>query len=1216
MRRFDYVSGSAAKFWQVERSGATVTVSYGRIGSQGRTQVREFGSAEDATAHVDKLIAEKLRKRYVESAPAAPTTSAVDGGPVVAGPAGPAADGSRSTGAAVGQPAAALPDEETFVVPSGWRRSLVPRRDGVPGPALPTGARVRKAGGELLESLAADVERLLRNGGDPELVGAVRAQLAGERTPLGAAGLLVAAGHEIDWRDSDRGADLVDLLVADDGVVATARAVAESIGIRTTGHRDHHGCVLGRTKGGTADWGHRSTRLAILGRVRARLAVATADEYAAVRTALTPYREGDLATRVVTSFLLPTEAGWVAEDLPAVDRSGDHFLAELMMFSAGTAEDFARMVDHVALYSVMYNPAAVLTAAATIGPSMAPLLADWFDHEHVGAAGQQRMVSLLSAFPTDEAMRLLLDRLDQKYVQAGVLDMLRRFPVRGVRLLAGAAQGRTGAARDAAALLRGHVLTNPAAVAAALPLLDAADRERVERIGAEQGTVTPADPDRLPPVLVSPPWLAQRHRAAPPVVPGLVRPDETAIVWAPGEREQWATTDSYHLSWWRRGEDLSDMSPQIASGRYRDADGIAFFTRAPEEVARPLARSWRPRDTWDTGSWMRRAVGRLELDVLPAALHVARSTPQTAADVLLPYVGGEVADLMADWLDRLKSARPAARAWFRRHPAAAARALLPTALGPAGPRRRAAERALRMVAAEHRGLVLDAAREYGEPAVAGTVALLDVDPLEQLPARIPALPQWLDPVVLPPVLLRDRSAALPADALRHLCTMLAISKPGEVYPGVDLVRDACDPTSLAEFGWGLFERWQAAGAPSKEGWVLPALGWIGDDTTARRLAPVIRAWPGEGGHARAVTGLEVLAAIGTDVALMHLWGISQKVKFRGLRERAAQKVAEVATDLGLDAEQLGDRLVPDLGLDADGSLVLDYGPRRFTVGFDEQLKPYVVDGAGTRRKELPKPGARDDQTLAPAAYQRFGGLKKDVRTLAADQIRRFEAAMVAQRRWSAADFRRHFLEHPLLWHVVRRLVWATYDDAGAVGTAFRVAEDRSLADVEDEAYALPDEAVIGIAHPLHLGGGLPAWAELFADYEILQPFAQLGREVHRLDPAERDERQLKRYVGLSVPAGRLLGLERRGWRRGRPQDAGVQSWLERELPGNRAVVVNIEPGIAVGVVDMFPDQNIEEIWLNDRPEGAWLPREGRLRFGDLDEVTASEVLRDLAEVVR
>ncbi|MFG2054642.1 DUF4132 domain-containing protein [Micromonospora sp. NPDC048930] len=1208
MRRFDFVSGNAAKFWEVDQTGTTVTVRYGRIGAEGRTQAKELDTAAEAAAHAERLIAEKLRKGYVESGSAAARPS------VTAEAAAPAAP---TAGELPGEATAdQLPDEETFVVPAGWRRLLIPRRGGVPGPALAGSAKGRAAGQQVLAPLAAELEAVARHAEDPELSAALRAYLAGEPTPLGAAVLVVAAAAVVGWRDRDQqGRAIGDLLVAELGPVGAAAALAEQATITVgAGHGGTSG--LRRVRTDTAEWGYRNLRLGVLRRIRAHLAVASDEEYAGIRAALAGYRSGPLPARVVTSFLLPTERDWVADDVAAVDPAGEWLLVELLLCAVDDVERFAALAGHLSVYSLMYDPAVVVTGTVAIGPAIAPLLAEWFDRENLGAEGQQRLVSLLAALPTDEAMALLLARLDRKYVQAGALEMLRRFPVRGVRLLAQAAGERTAAGREAATLLRGHVLTNPTAVDAALPGLDPVGQARVAQVAGDGATAVPvAGPDRLPPVLLSPPWLVKRRRVAPPVVTGLTRPDRTALVWQPGERERWAAVVPGWAGYWR-GDDLTVLGGRVAAGTAGDYESVHFFTRATEELARPLLPAWRPTESWNADQWLRRLVGRYELDALPAVLHLARTTPQAVHEVLLPVADGEVADLMADWLDRLKSVRSTARAWFRRHPAAATRALLPAALGTPGPRRRAAERALRLVAVEHRDTVLDAAGEYGEEALAAATAMLDADPLEQLPARMPTLPQWLDPVLLPPVLLRDRSAALPVDALRHLCTMLAVSKPGEAYPGVGIVREVCDPLSLAEFAWALFERWQAAGAPSKESWAFTALGLIGDDGTARRLAPLIRAWPGEGGHARAVTGLEVLAGIGTDVALMHLYGISQKVKFRGLRERAAAKVTEVAAGLGLDSEQLGDRLVPDLGLDADGSLVLDYGPRRFTVGFDEQLKPYVVDGSGARRKDLPKPGARDDQALAPAAYQRFVGLKKDVRTLAADQIRRFEAAMVAGRRWPVADFRRYFLAHPLLWHIVRRLVWATVDSAGAVVTAFRVAEDRTLADVDDETYLLPDDGTVVIAHPVHLGAAMPAWAELFADYEILQPFVQLGREVHRLTEAERDERLLHRHMGVSVPAGRLLSLERRGWRRGAPQDAGVQGWLERELPGGRALVIDLDPGIAVGVVDMFPDQKLEAIWVNDRPEGEWYGRDGKVRFGDLDEITASEVLRDLAEVTR
>src|SRR5690606_15146361 len=146
-------------------------------------------------------------------------------------------------------------------------------------------------------------------------------------------------------------------------------------------------------------------------------------------------------------------------------------------------------------------------------------------------------------------------------------------------------------------------------------------------------------------------------------------------------------------------------------------------------------------------------------------------------------------------------------------------------------------------------------------------------------------------------------------------TMLAIAKPGDVYAGVEAVRELCDPASLAEFGWGVFQSWLAAGAPSKDGWALAQLGWLGDDEKVRRLTPLIRSWPGEGLTARAVSGLDVLADIGSHTALTHLYGIALKVRFKALRERAQRKIEEVAAGRGLTAEQLADRLVPDLGLD-------------------------------------------------------------------------------------------------------------------------------------------------------------------------------------------------------------------------------------------------------------------------------------------------------------
>lgn len=63
-QRFEFVEGTSSKFWLVRQAGTTVFVTFGRIGSAGQTQIKQFDSADAAGTHVVRLIAEKTRKGY------------------------------------------------------------------------------------------------------------------------------------------------------------------------------------------------------------------------------------------------------------------------------------------------------------------------------------------------------------------------------------------------------------------------------------------------------------------------------------------------------------------------------------------------------------------------------------------------------------------------------------------------------------------------------------------------------------------------------------------------------------------------------------------------------------------------------------------------------------------------------------------------------------------------------------------------------------------------------------------------------------------------------------------------------------------------------------------------------------------------------------------------------------------------------------------------
>ncbi len=66
MKRFELIEGGSKKFWEIGQSGCDMTVRYGRIGTNGQTQIKSFPDEARAAREVQKLIAEKVKKGYAE----------------------------------------------------------------------------------------------------------------------------------------------------------------------------------------------------------------------------------------------------------------------------------------------------------------------------------------------------------------------------------------------------------------------------------------------------------------------------------------------------------------------------------------------------------------------------------------------------------------------------------------------------------------------------------------------------------------------------------------------------------------------------------------------------------------------------------------------------------------------------------------------------------------------------------------------------------------------------------------------------------------------------------------------------------------------------------------------------------------------------------------------------------------------------------------------
>ena len=436
------------------------------------------------------------------------------------------------------------------------------------------------------------------------------------------------------------------------------------------------------------------------------------------------------------------------------------------------------------------------------------ILARWFDDAYAEADAKRRLLAAVAALPGDEPFRLLLDRFEQKFVPAAVLAAAGRFPARALRLLA------TDPRRGVRDVLRAHVLAHPAVVERVLPTLpdDAAGRvrailnetvarcpgpaERCRRsCGVRRGWSSGRPADRSSWTA----WSARTRRPRGGHPASGTRGATPGVTAWPGSRD---------LSW-------ESMATRLRDGRANWWEAADFYVRAPEEIARPTVADWRPKDLWDGESWMPIVVGRFELDALPAALDAARRSPATRAGALLPVRGprdgrpdgrlarpAQVGAARPRWLVRPAPGGGRPRRWCRRR--------------SAGPGRPAPRRAGAVGVGGQRvrgGRSGPPPSSYGPAAAAAIDDAAGTDPLRLLPGPDPKLPEWADPALLPPVRLRGGAGALPADAVRHVVTILAMSKPRRAVRRIAVVRRTCEPAVAGRLRLGAVPALAAAGAP-------------------------------------------------------------------------------------------------------------------------------------------------------------------------------------------------------------------------------------------------------------------------------------------------------------------------------------------------------------------------------------------------------------------
>ena len=352
--------------------------------------------------------------------------------------------------------------------------------------------------------------------------------------------------------------------------------------------------------------------------------------------------------------------------------------------------------------------------------------------------------------------------------------------------------------------------------------------------------------------------------------------------------------------------------------------------------------------------------------------------------------------------------------------------------------------------------------------------------------------------------------------------------------------------------------------------------------------------------------IAMLAWVEHPSAIQLVLAIGARFRTKSFQDEAMRQAAALAERKGWTVDELADRTIPTAGFE-DGVLELPYGPRTFTARLRPDLTVELRDADGKAVKALPAPRQSDDADRAKESKKALSAAKQELKSIATLQSQRLYEAMCTERTWSALDWDRYLLRHPVAGPLVRRLVWVAQAPDGAA-TAFRPLDDDSLTDASDNDVALPDGARVKVAHDSGLSPDEVArWTAHLADYAVTPLFEQLGRGVHVITPDLRSKRQLADFTGHLLEAFALRGRAGQlGYARGPGEDGGWFYRYEKRFPTLGIVAVISFTG------SPLPEENrlvaLKELaFQREAADG----HRAELTLGDVPTVLASECWQDM-----
>ena len=345
-------------------------------------------------------------------------------------------------------------------------------------------------------------------------------------------------------------------------------------------------------------------------------------------------------------------------------------------------------------------------------------------------------------------------------------------------------------------------------------------------------------------------------------------------------------------------------------------------------------------------------------------------------------------------------------------------------------------------------------------------------------------------------------------------------------------------------------------------------------------------------------GVYALGQIDDPLALGQLTLLRHKIKLASTQKAIEKAFACTAERSGLSRDELEEMSVPTYGLTDVGVGEENIGgfTARLTITGTQSAELLWLNPEGAPQRSVPIKIKADHPQELKELQASIADIEKTLPT----QRERMDALFLQQRSWPINVWREHYVNHPLVGTLARRLLWdMTAEDFSATV----IWHEGHLVDLEGKRIPMENTAaIVRLWHPIGKHNAeIAAWRECLESHQIQQPFKQAHREVYALTEAERETRfSSNRFTGHVLKQHHFHALcTARRWKH------QLRRMVEGEFPSPSLLLPHWGLRVELSVEGIGTDYGADGADTNEH--GVYFRVEtGQVRFYRIDAATNAE----------